>query len=212
MEQDVRFPQQSINPEAKDVVSPLKEILQGLSVLPSDADMAKSGAAATFSGPPDSVAIIEAGATASSKWWSVAIAALGGTAVISAAATSFWNGQATDVRVGLIAGIAALLVAAVIAVAVIISSDVRGRAQGAAAQYAARASVANHFMQLSLLASRPTPTVGKGNPPDKAPTSGDQGETLNQLQEIQEILVGIAATPQQPTAPRSRWRGGSGTG
>jgi len=73
----VQFPEQARDITGKDVLSPLKELQQGLGVLPVDTDMAKAGAAATFTGPPDSVAIIEAGATALSKWWTVAIAGVG---------------------------------------------------------------------------------------------------------------------------------------
>ena len=126
----VRFPEQALDASGTDILSPLKELQQKLDILPMDGDSAKAGMSATFTGPPDSVAIIEAGATALSKWWSVAIAGLGGATVITSAATKFWSGQSGAVRVGLIGGMAAVLVAAIIAVSVMVASDVRGRAQG----------------------------------------------------------------------------------
>ena len=159
----VQFPEQARDATGKDVLSPLKELQQGLGVLPGDTDMAKSGAAATFTGPPDSVAIIEAGATALSKWWTVAIAGLGGTTVIISAVTKFWSGQDAGVRVGLVAGMAALLTAGVIAISIIVAADVKGRSNGMAALYAARASIATQFLQQSLSASTPGSVPVQGN-------------------------------------------------
>jgi hypothetical protein len=152
---DVQFPEQALATSGRDLLSPLKELEQGLGILPDDKDLAKSGAAATFTGPPDSVAIIEAGATALSKWWSVAIGSLGGAAVITSAATKFWNGQTGAARVALIGGMAGLLVAALIAISLIVAADVRGRAQATVALYAARATIAAQFLQASLSISRP---------------------------------------------------------
>jgi hypothetical protein len=151
----VQVPEQVVNKDGKDVLEPLKATLTGLNILPADGALAKSGASATFTGPPDSVSIIEAGATAFSKWWAAAVSALGGTAVISAAATGFWRGQTGGTRIALVGGLAAVLVAVILAVALIVSADVRGRAQGASAQYYARASVAGEFLRISQLASRP---------------------------------------------------------
>jgi hypothetical protein len=164
----VQFPEEAVNPAGADVLAPLKELQQGLQVLPADKDIAKAGASATFVGPPDSVAIIEAGATALSKWWSVAIAALGGTAVIISAVTKFWNGESPGVRIGLIAGMAAFLAASVLAISVIVSADLKGRAQGMVALYAARADIANQFLRQSLSASMPASAAKQGSPPPDA--------------------------------------------
>lgn len=171
----VRLPEQALDTTGTDILPPLKELQQGLGVLPTDADRAKSGAGATFVGPPDSVAIIEAGATAFSKWWSAAIAALGGTAVITSLATKFWSGQPGGVRIGLTLGVAAIVVATIIAVSVMVAADVRGRAQGTVALYAARASIADQFLRQSLQASRPVPPApAPRNPaiPAPAPQNG----------------------------------------
>lgn len=159
----VQFPGQAFNTSDTDILSPLETLEQGLGILPDATDLAKSGAAATLTGPPDSVAIIEAGATALSKWWSVVIAGLGGAAVITAAVTKFWNGQTGGVRIVLIGGMAGLLIAALIAISVMVAADVRGRAQGQVALYMARANIAAQFLQQS--ASHPAPAVAQGNPP-----------------------------------------------
>jgi hypothetical protein len=177
----VRLPEQALDTTGTDILPPLKELQQGLGVLPTDADRAKSGAGATFVGPPDSVAIIEAGATAFSKWWSAAIAALGGTAVVTSLVTKFWSGQPGGVRVGLTLGVAAIVVATIIAVSVMVAADVRGRAQGTVALYAARASIADQFLRQSLQASRPVPPApAPQNPgmPAPAPAPAPQNPAI----------------------------------
>jgi hypothetical protein len=156
---------------------------------------------ATFTGPPDSVAIIEAGATALSKWWSVVIAGLGGAAAITSAATKFWSGQTGGVRIALIIGTAGLLIAALIAISLMVAADVRGRAQGMVALYAARASVADQFLRQSLPASRPAPAAAQGNSPaeaevvapDKAPHGAEALGTPNQPLN-QDVPIYLAAS------------------
>ena len=49
----VRLPEQALDTTGTDILPPLKELQQGLGVLPTDADRAKSGAGATFVGPPE---------------------------------------------------------------------------------------------------------------------------------------------------------------
>jgi hypothetical protein len=188
----VRLPEQALDTTGTDILPPLKELQQGLGVLPADADRAKSGAGATFVGPPDSVAIIEAGATAFSKWWSAAIAALGGTAVITSLATKFWSGQPAGVRVGLTIGVAAIIVAATIAISVMVAADVRGRAQGTVALYAARASIANQFLRQSLQASRPVPPAPDPQNP-AIPAPAPENEALTKIVPIYLAASGARA-------------------
>ena len=192
----VRLPEQALDTTGTDILPPLKELQQGLGVLPTDADRAKSGAGATFVGPPNSVAIIEAGATAFSKWWSAAIAALGGTAVVTSLVTKFWSGQPGGVRVGLTLGVAAIVVATIIAVSVMVAADVRGRAQGTVALYAARASIADQFLRQSLQASRPVPPApAPQNPaiPAPAPAPAPQNPAIP--------APAPAPAPQNPAIP-----------
>jgi hypothetical protein len=197
----VQFPEQAVNKDGNDILAPLEGLQRDLGILPSDEDLAKSGASATFTGPPDSVAIIEAGATALSKWWSVVIAGLGGAAAITSAATKFWSGQTGGVRIALVIGTAGLLIAALIAISVMVAADVRGRAHGMAALYAARASVADQFLRQSLLANYPAPAHAQDNAPaqavraaaDNAPNEGQAPGTPNQLL-YQSIPLYLAAS------------------
>jgi hypothetical protein len=170
---DRAIPEQALNASGADILSPLKELEQGLGILPDDTDLAKSGAAATFTGPPDSVAIIEAGATALSKWWSVVVAGLGGAAAITSGVTKFWSGQTGGVRIALIGGMAGLLIAALLAISVMVAADVRGRAQGMVALYTARANIAAQFLQQSLTASHPNCAATQSNPPSAAGVHAD---------------------------------------
>jgi hypothetical protein len=47
---DVQFPEQALDTNGKDVLVPLKELQQGLGILPDDTDLAKSGVAARLPG------------------------------------------------------------------------------------------------------------------------------------------------------------------
>lgn len=62
MSDDVKIPSRAVSDE-EDIVEPTRELLQGLRLL-GDSDGDGDGAGAVFSGPPQSVAVIEAGATA----------------------------------------------------------------------------------------------------------------------------------------------------
>lgn len=74
---DVRIPGKAISADG-DVLGPAKAFLQGLKLLGSDKEMDAAGnAAAAFTGPAQSVALIEAGATAASKWWATGLASVG---------------------------------------------------------------------------------------------------------------------------------------
>ncbi len=145
----VEIPGKVVDASGEDLLVPLQRMLTGINVLGSSSD-ATGGA---FQSPPQSVAIIESGATALTKWWSGAIAALGGTTAIAAAATRFWNGQQGGSRIALLATTGAVIAAVILALAWIVSSDVRGRASGACCIYEARSGVAQKFLDVALAAS-----------------------------------------------------------
>jgi hypothetical protein len=187
----VQFPGHAFNTTdaGNDILSPLETLEQNLYILPTDDDVKKAGVTATFQGPPQSVSIIEAGATALSKWWSVVIAGLGGAAVITSAVTKFWSGQTGGVRIVLIGGLAGVLIAALIAISIMVAADVRGRAQGQVALYMARANIAGQFLQQS--AGHPIAPAPQGNPPpvedaavavqgNPPPPADALGQVLNQ--------------------------------
>jgi hypothetical protein len=177
----VQFPGQTTDETGADLLGPIQTLLEGLDVLPTANDLKQANAGATFKGPPQSVAVIEAGATALSKWWATAAAALGGTAAITTAATKFWSGQHGGARIALIAGMAGVIGFALLAIAIMVASDVYGRAIATVATYQARAQISCQFLALtqppaavsSGAAADPssTPGAGKGQTPGDGPAS-----------------------------------------
>lgn len=155
--ESVRFPGNATDATAEDLSAPLTRLLQNLSLLGTPDDLKKAdGASAAIFGTPQSVAIIEAGATALGKWWSVALA---GSAVVTGALAAWkgiWSGEHDVVRLGIVVAAALILSAIALALGAIVSSDVRGRAVGAAALFQARAGIATDFLTLSKSTSTQT--------------------------------------------------------
>jgi hypothetical protein len=113
---------------------------------------ASSQMTTAFTGTPDSVAVIEAGATAISKGWaaglSVAATALWGSVI------NFWDGNAPQRSVMLwVAGIASAAV--VLAIGYIVASDVRGRAAATVATYDARARISVAMLEAAQTVHKP---------------------------------------------------------
>jgi hypothetical protein len=147
----VQWPSDLVDEKGSDLGHPLHNLLHQMDLIGTDADESKTkGAGAAFDSPPASIAILEAGATAATKWWSAGMTALAAAGLtlelILAKATGFFNGQGAAVRATIIAGSALVVAAVVIAVAVMIQADLRARGQGMAATYQARASVAEAFI------------------------------------------------------------------
>jgi len=198
-----QFPADVVDDKGNDLVAPLQQILRGINVWATADELAQANdGKGAISGPPASVSIIEAGASALSKWWSVAIGAVGGITVITAAITKFWDSETGGERIAITASIAAVIAAGIVAIAIMVSSDVRGRAAGAVAQYEARAAVATTFLQLTRQSGSggsavhivPAASVGNGGSEgsdgnDKAPPNPNT-ELLTLLS-----LVGSAQRP-----------------
>jgi hypothetical protein len=172
---DVEIPGRSIDADAgTDLLTPLKNILTGINALGGPGD--SSGSA--FSAPSQSVAIIESGATSLTKWWSAAVGALGGATAITAAASGFWNSQTGATRIALLSATAGVIAAATVAIAWIVTSDVRGRAVGAAAIYEARSRVTEQLLEVAYRASAvpavaaPAPGVAPAVPAVAKPAPG----------------------------------------
>ncbi len=92
---EIRIPGNAIDPEGADVAAPAAGVLRELHLLPTKEELAEAGkAAALLGGPPQSVAVIEAGATALSKWWA---GGLGATLAV-AGAPSLLFGTGKQVR------------------------------------------------------------------------------------------------------------------
>ena len=138
----VQVPSKAVS-TADDVLSPTKRLLNGISLLGGETDGDKAsdgdGFGSVWGGPPQSVALIEAGATAAAKWWG---AGLSGAVVAAWAAVGTFWGDNPDVHTALVTGAAIVTAALILAIGYLIASDVRGRAQAAAATIDARSKVA----------------------------------------------------------------------
>jgi len=117
---------------------------------PDDSQKKRPDAWGPFDKTPASFAIIEAGATALTRAWTTIAAALGGAAAIGAAIAAFWTGQHLEVQITILAGLAAVLAAMMIALAIMVRADLSARATGAAAQYQARAAMTGAFLQATV--------------------------------------------------------------
>lgn len=139
-----RLPRTAIASEGNDLVEPAADLLRGLSLLPKQGESAGVGAA--FKGTPDSVAVIESGATALSKLWAAGL----GTSILSiwSSVSVWWGKQGGDVQVGGVLWGAAIAIAALaLGLAYIVGSDVRGRAAATVATLDARATIADAFIR-----------------------------------------------------------------
>jgi hypothetical protein len=177
----VQFPGQAQDAKASDLSDPVVRLLQGLSLLGNKDELTgASSLSAVFSGPPQSVAILEAGATAVTKWWSAALGTgITATGVVAAVKGSVFS---STPHIALI-GEAALVIAAMsLAIAIIVGSDIRGRATGAAAQIRARADVATAFLALA----RP---VANGSVADTGPGALES----TALDQLRSALLAVAA-------------------
>jgi hypothetical protein len=140
----VRIPGQAVSSD-KDVGEPVRGLLRNLRLLGAH-EKDGDGFLSTFTGPPQSVALIEAGATAVSKWWAAGLGAV--VIAIWANVIGWWNAQASiDVKVVVIAGAAFVTGTIVLAIGHLLASDVRGRAAAAVANINARARVAEAMLE-----------------------------------------------------------------
>jgi hypothetical protein len=99
------------------------------------------------------VAVIEAGATALSKWWAAGLAA--GVAGVFPAIKVFWENEDEATQRVLIIAIGIGIAAAVLAIGYIVGSDVRGRSAASVATIEARAKIADAVARLSESAYTP---------------------------------------------------------
>jgi hypothetical protein len=154
---EVQIPRKAVS-DGTDLGEEARDLLQGLNLLPSRKDLANSdGFRTAFSGPPDSVALIEAGATAATKWWS---AGLGATVVVAwANVAGWWKSLPDDQQLVAIAGAAVATGFVAIAIGHLFASDVRGRAEASVATIAARAQVAMRMIEAAQAVYEPTPAA-----------------------------------------------------
>jgi heme A synthase len=151
-----QFPGKAVSndADANDLVKPLQSILQGVNLLgfvsPSPTADPKS----------PGVAVLEANATALSKW---AAKFAGGSATLALVGTgiaAFWKNNNLDVRLAAVAGLSVVLVAALIGIAWIVAADLKSRSKGQIVIYQARQAIALQFLQESLAVSQTDPEAG----------------------------------------------------
>ena len=154
---DVQIPAKAISATGKDILDPTAALLRGMNLLGTTADNKKADSfRATISGPPASVALIEAGATAASKWWATGLAA--GVAVAWGRVAVWWNGQNPDTQRAVLLAAGIVTAAAVLGIAYLLGSDVRGRSIAAVATIEARARIAEAMVRTAQ-ASAGAPTA-----------------------------------------------------
>lgn len=145
MADDVVIPGKAVDDGQQDLKPPVRRQLEDLLLLPKSGESG-DGFITALTGPPQSVALIEAGATAATKWWSAGLSAV--ATVASGLLVGFWNSEASvEVKMALIIGLAVLLAAVVVAIGMLLSADVRGRAAATVATVNARAQVAAAMTQ-----------------------------------------------------------------
>ena len=166
-------------PYADDVAAPLKQLLRDLALLEDEAP----GDVTLRKGTPESLQVIRAGALDVTKVWT----SITGAAGLAGAVTTLgaaWKAAPDNLQITLVGGASVILAATAIAIALIIRSDVAGRATTTAALYRSRAQVSNAFLA-SLVAVGPT--SGGGSTPT---------DTLTKLLGAFQVKVpGQAASP-----------------
>lgn len=155
---EVQIPAKAVS-TGTDLREPTQALLRAVSLLGSDTDMDKAGnPLAALTGPPQSVALIEAGATAASKWWATGLGAT--VAATWAAVVKWWGTQEPDLKRAVVFSAAVVSAALVLAIGYLIASDVRGRAAAAVATINARASIAEAMVAASQKVYDPTSAAG----------------------------------------------------
>ncbi len=152
----VKIPANAVLATGDDVLQPVSDLLQSLDLKGSDDETKDAGKpSAIMGGPAQSVALIEAGATAVSKWWATGL----GATVIAAWSTIFgwWGKQGDPIKEVALWAAAIITAAAVLGIAYLLGSDVRGRSAASIATIQARSRVANSFVQASQAAFKPSP-------------------------------------------------------
>jgi hypothetical protein len=159
MMSDVQIPAKAVSATGEDILDPTAALLRGVNLLGTQAENEQADSfGATFKGPPASVALIEAGATAASKWWATGLAA--GVALAWGRVAVWWNGQNGDTQRAVLWAAAIVTAAAVLGIAYLLGSDVRGRSAAAVATIEARARIAEAMVRTAQAsAALPTATA-----------------------------------------------------
>jgi hypothetical protein len=171
---DVRIPGDAVDTAGQDLLAPSQELLRGLSLLPFAGEQKRAeGFSAALEGPPASVALIEAGATAFSKWW---VAGAGASLLgVWGSVAKFYQSQQDGSTQRVLLWAAAITSAALIlAIAYVINADLRGRAAVQVATVAARGAVAAAMLERARGTGVPGAAASAdqtGTGPGSAPTA-----------------------------------------
>ncbi len=142
----VQWPSKAWSPDGSDLAEPTRALLKSLDVLPDEEEVRLANNGVGWKTPP-SLQVITAGAGSLSKWMSGALVTLGGSSVVLAAVSGFWDSSSDALRTSIALGLAVLLSAVAVAIATIVRSDIRARAVASAAQYEARGAITAAFLE-----------------------------------------------------------------
>jgi hypothetical protein len=151
---EVQIPSKAVSGDT-DIREPARNLLEDLNLLGTREETQQAkGFTAAFTGPPQSVALIEAGATAAAKWWAAGLGAL--LIPVWASVAGWWPDQETNVKVVVLGGAAVVTAALIGAIGYLIASDVRGRAAAAVSMIEARATIATNIVDAARAVYEPT--------------------------------------------------------
>jgi hypothetical protein len=186
---DLHRPVALTPPATDDVTDQVMMLAINLGVCPKPEEMDPhtGGYRGTGDKVPPSLAIIEAGATQLTKRWALIVAA-GGPAISAGAVAGFWNGSTDVLKVAILAASAFVLAGCAIAIAIIISSDLKARSFASGAQYEARAKVAEAYLTAASAANK------TAAPPSSHEGAGGSGEAFAFTVE-EEVVVMPAVMP-----------------
>jgi hypothetical protein len=154
----VQLPGKAPDATSGDVLGPAVAVLRALNLLPDDE---QSGVGEAFSGPPAGVSILEAGATAASKWWSTG--GLAGIAALWGSVVGFWGHQPPDTQRMMLLCAAIATAAIALAIGYLLACDVRSRGQAMVATIEARVHIARAVMGADVAALAPPIPVSGAN-------------------------------------------------
>lgn len=139
----VQIPSGAVS-QGGDLGQPIIALLHDLNLLGAN-EAEGTGFASAFTGPPQSVAVIEAGATAASKWWA---GGLGTTAVATWGVVAiWWPKQGTGIKEVVIGGAAVITAVIAASIGYLIASDVRARSAASVSTTKARAEIATAMIR-----------------------------------------------------------------
>lgn len=135
----------------------IEKTLSRLCLLPTAEDLGKSEAqnalSAAFGGPPQSLALIEAGATALSKWW----AAGAGASILGVwgGVAGFYAGQPDETQRVILWGAVISTAVLVLAITHLLTTDLRGRVAVQMATIKARTEAAQTIIETFTVPPEP---------------------------------------------------------